>query len=251
LSVLSLFRGLVLAGLLAGLGAGLLTFAARQATTVPLIHAAESYERQAQGQAVGQAQSQGHGQDAAAHGQHDGGHHHYAAEAWEPAEGLERTLYTLAADLLTAIAFALLFGAAVAVRGMRLDWRTGMLWGLAGFVVFSLAPALGLPPELPGAESAALPARQVWWLATVVLTGSGLALACFLPRPGTILVAVLLVALPHLLGAPHPAAPGHAAPDALVRQFVVAALACNALFWLVMGAVTGLVQMRVMTASAA
>jgi len=239
LSVVGLFRGLVMASLLAGLVAGLVTFVARQATTVPLIHAAEVYERHAQGPVPG------HSHAAVADGQHDRGHHHEAAQAWEPAEGLERTLYTLAADLLTAIAFALLLGAAMALRGARLDWRTGLVWGMAGFVVFSLAPALGLPPELPGTESAALPARQVWWLATVVLTGTGLALACFLPRPASILVAVLLVALPHLVGAPHPAAPGHATPDSLVRQFVVAALACNALFWLVLGAVSGLVQSRI------
>ena len=30
-----------------------------------------------------------------------------------------------------------------------LSWRQGLFWGFAGFAVFTLAPGLGLPPELP------------------------------------------------------------------------------------------------------
>jgi hypothetical protein len=34
------------------------------------------------------------------------------------------------------------------------------------------APAIGLPPELPGIEAAALQSRQLWWVATAVATAA-------------------------------------------------------------------------------
>jgi hypothetical protein len=64
------------------------------------------------------------------------------------------------------------------VRG-NVNWRQGLIWGLGGFVAFNLASALGLPPDLPGTEVASLEARQIWWLATVVLTSVGLAMLVF------------------------------------------------------------------------
>jgi adenosylcobinamide kinase/adenosylcobinamide-phosphate guanylyltransferase len=50
-----------------------------------------------------------------------------------------------------------------------------MFWGLAGFAVFTLAPGLGLPPELPAMPAADLLARQVWWIGTAAATAIGLA----------------------------------------------------------------------------
>jgi Probable cobalt transporter subunit (CbtA) len=67
------------------------------------------------------------------------------------------------------------------VRG-NVNWRQGLIWGLGGFVAFNLASALGLPPDLPGTEVASLEARQIWWLATVVLTSVGLAMLVFGPK---------------------------------------------------------------------
>src|SRR5262249_18446225 len=107
--------------------------------------------------------------------------HHHEAEAWQPADGFERTAFTALADVLTGIAFGLLLTAAYALRGQAMDWRQGLFWGLAGFATFTLAPGLGLPPEVPGTESAPLLGRQVWWVATAVATAGGLALI-FLTR---------------------------------------------------------------------
>jgi predicted cobalt transporter CbtA len=76
--------------------------------------------------------------------------------AWEPEDGIEKTAYTLLADLLTGIGFALLLAAGLALQGGTVTWRTGPFWGLAGFATFTLAPGLGLPPELPGTETAPL-----------------------------------------------------------------------------------------------
>ena len=84
-----------------------------------------------------------------------------------------------AANLVTAIGFALLLVAASEFAGGIAGWRQGLLWGLAGFAVFTLAPGLGLPPELPAMPAAELGARQVWWFGTVAATAAGLALIAF------------------------------------------------------------------------
>ena len=60
------------------------------------------------------------------------------------------------------------------LRGKPVDLNQGFLWGAAGFVVFSAAPALGLPPELPGMTAATLGSRQLWWFGTVFVTAIGL-----------------------------------------------------------------------------
>ena len=60
-----------------------------------------------------------------------------------------------------------------------MTWRDGLLWGLAGFVVFTAAPGLGLPPELPGMPVAPLTARQTLWIATAAATAGGLCLLAF------------------------------------------------------------------------
>jgi len=54
--------------------------------------------------------------------------------------------------------------------------NSGLLWGAAGFLIFSGSPALGLPPELPGMTAAALDARQTWWIGTVIATAIGIGL---------------------------------------------------------------------------
>src|SRR5262249_2208920 len=131
--------------------------------------------------------------------------HEHEDEAWEPEDGLERTAFTLLADILTGIGFSLLLVAAYTVKGDDLDWRQGLYGGLAGFAAVTLAPGLGLPPEVPGTEAAPLLQRQIWWVATVLLTGGGLAAIVFGKRPLLALVGVALIVLPHAYGAPQPA----------------------------------------------
>lgn len=238
MSALTLFRRLFLAALLAGLCAGLVGWAARQAIVVPLILQAEVYEQAAH--------------DAAGHAAHG---HDDAAE-WRPADGAERLLFTLATDVLAAIAFALLLASAVHLSGTPIDAWRGLAWGCGGYVAVCLAPSLSLPPELPGTESGALLARQVWWAFTVLATAAGLLLARFAPRFAPRFawygVAVVLVLLPHLIGAPAAATDGHGhgPPAELARRFVAAVLIANALLWAVLGAATGYLQRRVAAASA-
>lgn len=221
------FRQLLLAALCAGLISGGFAALAHHLGTVPLILKAEVYEEAAEKAAPA----------------HDHGDHAAATEAtgegWAPENGVERSLYTLVADLLAAIGFALLIAAAISLRGGEAGWRGGLLWGLAGFVVFTVAPGLGLPPEVPGTEPAPLLARQVWWVATVAATGAGLALLVFTRQALYAAAGIVLIALPHLYGAPQPAEHAGAAPAALAHQFVVAVTLVSFLFWAALGASTG------------
>ena len=208
-------RRLLLAALCAGLISGVFAAAAHHLGTVPLILKAEVYEEAAEKAAPAP--------DA----------------AWAPENGVERSFHTLVADLLAAIGFALLLASAMSLRGGEAGWRAGLLWGLAGFAVFTLAPGIGLPPEIPGAAAAPLAARQAWWVATVGATGIGLALLIFTRQAVYAAVGLALIALPHLYGAPQPAEHASAAPEALAHQFVVAATLVSFLFWAALGASTG------------
>ena len=66
-------------------------------------------------------------------------------------------------------------------------------WGLAGFAAFTLAPNLGLPPELPAMPAADLLARQAWWIGTVVATAAGLALIVFGRSPWFAVLGIALL----------------------------------------------------------
>ena len=215
---MAVFRRLVFAALCAGLLSGVFAAMAHQIATVPLILEAETYEK-----------SSAHTSAAV----------HEHSSAWEPENGVERTAYTLLADILTGVGFALLVGAGLTLRGGEVGWRQGLLWGLAGFATFTVAPSLGLPPQLPGSEAAPLFDRQLWWLGTTVATGCALALIAFTARARWTILAAVLIVLPHLYGAPEPPEQMAAGPAVLTHHFIIAATVVNFLFWLILGASTG------------
>ncbi len=212
-----MLRRILAAAVLAGLAAGLFVSALQAVRVTPLILKAEMYE------AAGPAAA---------------GHAGPEPAAWAPAEGLERSLYTVLTNVVTAIGFALLLAACFALKGV-IGWRRGVIWGLAGFAVFHLAPALGLPPELPGTSAAPLFERQMWWLATVAATAAGLALVAFAPGWAPKALGLLLIAAPHAFGAPEGHTHAGAVPAELAGQFAAASLATAAAFWMVLGGLTG------------
>lgn len=220
------FRRLVFTAVIAGLVAGSLVTVAHHFGASSIIARAEVYEEAASGPAA-----------APLHADHARGEAPAAAD-WEPEGGAERTLSTALADMLTATAFSLLLAAAMELRGGA-DWRSGLFWGLAGFATFTLAPGLGLPPELPGTAAAPLEARQLWWGLAAATTAGGLALLFLQRRPWLAAVGVALLAAPHVLGAPQPEAFSRAAPEALAHQFIVTVVTTQLLFWIVLGALTG------------
>lgn len=213
--------------LLAGFGAGLVAWGIHMIGTTPLIAQAEPYEKAAE------ATAEPVTTEAAT------GEHHHDAEAWEPADGWERNLFTLGADVLMAVGYAFLLTAAIVFFGKGADWRRGILWGLAGFACFSLAPSFGLPPELPGTLAGPLGARQIWWIATAIASAGGLFAAIRLRNVYGYALAVVLIAAPHVIGAPQPETPGGLAPEELEHKFVLIAIGSSLVFWLVLGILTG------------
>jgi len=172
--------------------------------------------------------------------------HHHDEEAWGPEDGLERTLYTLLANVLAGIGFAAILLAVMSqlqLQGLtKLSVVKGLAWGAAGFIAFFAAPGIGLPPEIPGIEAAPLDNRQSWWLLTVVASGIGIGTLAF-AKSYFKSVGLALLALPYLIGAPHPAGPEFMHPDAnavailtdLHHQFIIASGVTNLIFWLALG----------------
>lgn len=222
-------RCLVFIAVIAGVVAGLALTGLQRIAVVPLILEAETYET-----AGADGSTHSHAHD-------DAGHSHDAAPVEAEDGDGTRTLFTLLANLVSAAGFALLLAAGMALAraaGHRVEWKRGLLWGLAGFCAIQLAPALGLPPELPGAAAAELGARQGWWVLTAALTAAGLAWLAFVPRAWLKPLGLVAIILPHLIGAPAPEHHGGLAPEALARDYVYAALITNGVFWLILGLLT-------------
>ncbi len=219
--------------LLAGIGAGVVNWGVHMIGTTPLIQDAEVYEEAAPAAVPEASATETLATEATGH------EHHHDAGAWEPADGWERNLFTLGADVVTGVGYAFLLTAAIVFFGKGADWRRGIVWGLAGFACFSLAQSFGLPPELPGTEAAPLLERQVWWTGTAIATAAGLFAAVRMRNVLGFVIAAVLIALPHVVGAPQPASPGGLAPEELERKFVVIAVASSLVFWLVLGVLTG------------
>jgi cobalt transporter subunit CbtA len=249
---MKMFRRLFIAAASAGLLSGLFAVLAHNVTTRPIILEAEVYEKAADEKAAAAAATDlatppapanastvADGSTAAeSHEAHD---HEHDGEEWEPQDGFERTGTNALADLLTGVGFALLLIAGFAISGRAIDWRQGFYWGLCGFVVFIAAPSIGLPPEVPGTAAADLTARQIWWVATALLTAGGLGLLFYVkePKPLWIAVALAMIVAPQAIGAPQPAEYAAAAPEALAHRFIVATMISSLLFWAVLGALSG------------
>jgi cobalt transporter subunit CbtA len=237
---MSIFRNVVFVAALAGLVSAVVMTALQAFTTVPLILQAEVYEQSAaaQEQAATPADPAAAGTEAAPPG------HVHDEEAWEPADGFERYAFTVVANVITGIGFALILVAVSEFAGGIANWRRGLFWGLAGFAVFTLAPGLGLPPELPAMPAADLTGRQIWWWGTVLATAAGLAMIAFRRSPVFALLGVALLVAPHVVGAPQPADFETPIPEGLHHQFVVAVTMTNLVFWVVLGAATGYFRSR-------
>lgn len=164
--------------------------------------------------------------------------------AGAPALGGDITRHglTVAFNLVTWIGLGLVTVALMALgarRGMRIDARTGAIWGLLGFVVFSLAPAAGLPPELPGTVAAETFARQIWWVGTILAATIGVLAIAFRPGLPAVIVAAILLLAPHVAGAPHLDTYFGVSPPELSALFATRVLAVSAASWVVLGALAG------------
>jgi len=232
-----LFKNIIYSAMVVGILSGLLLSLAQHAQISPLIYAAETFETSSAAphdHAPAPAQAQAHSE-----------------AAWAPADGIERIVYTVIADVLAAIGFAALLLAGMSLarlkRNRHISIPIGGLWGLAGFVAFFAAPALGLHPEIPGMQAAALEHRQLWWVATVLVSIAGLAVIAFATGVNKIGGGILL-AIPHIIGAPQTDAAifSHPDPQAVLmltelhHTFITASTLVNGGFWLVLGVLSAI-----------
>ena len=208
-----------------GLLAALLLTLLQSFWVAPLILQAESFEKAPPASEMVHEHAAG----AAAHS-HD-------AQAWEPEDGWQRVLSTTGGNLVVAVGFALMLAG---LYTLRAPTRTaqGLLWGLAGYATFVLAPTLGLPPELPGTAAADLTLRQTWWIGTAASTAAGLALIVFGRNWLLKGLGLAILAVTHVIGAPQPEAHSMLAPEALEAQFKIASQLTNVAFWLALGLIS-------------
>lgn len=237
----------LLAVLLCGMTAGLAMGIIQELRLTPLILHAETFEGAAAGHDHAAAEPVAPTAETAAPPAPaaPAAHDHGDASAWAPQDGTERTLYTFAASILAGAGFAALLAGVAMLSGKTITRENGWVWGLCAFVAVSLAPAMGLSPELPGMPAADLVARQVWWLGTIAATAAALWLIAFRRETWAPVLAVALAVIPHVIGAPQPADHASAVPASLAAQFAGASLAANAAMWLLLGLMLGHVLPRV------
>lgn len=167
------------------------------------------------------------------------------SKSWTPNDGIERSLYTLLANFLVSLAYSLLLVCGMVLRGSS-SMLKGLVWGMAAYLCVFISPALGLPPEIPGMQTADLMQRQTWWLLTASLTAIGLAVLAFSSwyYKGA---GLILILLPHLMGAPVAEVHGfsYLNTDAVIvltklwHQFILQTSIANALLWFIIGISTG------------
>ncbi len=209
-----------MAGIMAGLCAGTVGFVVQTLGVVPLIHEAETFEAAA---------------DARARlNQKPAGSLLLASPDHPPP--LLRAGLTLAASLTAGAGFGLLLAGAITFSGRDPNMMEGVVWGFAGFAVFSLAPALVVPPHLPGMAESDLFVRQLWWLGAAGVTAAGLGLAAFAHYWPVRVAGLVLLGLLFIAGGPAAGSgAGVGLPAALVADFVVATMSASAVFWAVLG----------------
>ena len=166
-------------------------------------------------------------------------------EAWSPADGTERDSWSFVSNLLVAFAYALILSSAMSLKS-SVNMVKGVFWGGGAYLSIFVAPAIGLPPEIPGMEAAQLEGRQAWWFVTVVVTALSLWLIAFYNIVQKVIGLILMI-LPHVIGAPQPIEHGFVNPDPqavlelnnLWHDFIIQTSIANALLWLIIGAGTG------------
>lgn len=234
-----MIRETVLAAVVAGLIAALVFTVVQSVWVTPLILQGEVYEDAA---------------EAAPHSHVHEGHivvadaaSHHDENEWKPEDGWQRTLFTFGANLLMGVGYAFVLVALYLLWRQPQNMLGGALYGVAGFLVFFAAPALGLPPELPGTAAAELSVRQEWWAMTAAATAIGLFLVFSQNNWGMRLLGIAIVIAPHFVPAPQPAVESSLAPAQLQSQFQVATTVANATFWLVLGVASAAMFRKLVT----
>lgn len=233
-----MFKQIFASALFAGIAAGLLSALLQFWLVTPVLLEGEEYETGAKSHFAGVLIVEG--EDPAP----------VEIETETPptfGENAARHGMTVAVNVIVFTGFAFILVAAMATAatsGHAVTAKSGMIWGVAGFIAIQLAPAAGLFPELPGTPGADIFLRQLWWITTVVATVVGLALIAFGDRAYWMVLGAAFIAAPHVIGAPHLEFYAGVAPPELSALFVSRSLAVACASWAIMGGVAGAVWQR-------
>ncbi len=236
-----IFTRIVYSAVLIGMVAGLLLSLMQIISVDPIILQAEVYEisESEPGSAVTTGQ-ESHDQDI---------------DGWAPTDGAERSFYSVLSNMSAGIGFAAVLLALMSQfwlpKQRVLSTQQSLLWGIAGFAAIYLAPGIGLPPEIPGIQAAALENRQIWWLLTVVCASFGIGILAW-AQIRLKAIGLVFLAIPYLVGAPSQQGPEFVHPDPaavevlieLHQRFIITSGIVNLLFWMVLGLACGAVFNR-------
>jgi len=217
-----MFTRILTSGLIAGAAAGAIAALLQFYFVQPVLLHAELYES-------GKLVHFGAASTASAHPELDG---------FQPVRDGLSIVFTMMIYAGYGLILAALMSLAEA-RGAKVDARSGLLWGLAGFFAFQFAPAFSLPPETPGVAAADVELRQIWWFGTVLSAGLALWLIAFAKNALAWIVAIALLLAPHVIGAPEPEVFAGTAPTELGALFSSRALGVGAVAWLIVGLLAG------------
>jgi cobalt transporter subunit CbtA len=142
-------------------------------------------------------------------------------------------------SMLIYTGYALILIAAMTLQQQKsktaITFHQGIIWGISGFFVMHLAPAISLPPEVPGVAAAELQPRQIWWFATTLLTASGLWIIAFTKKGSRFIIGAALILAPHIIGAPEPDIFTGPAPTEIGALFASRALGIGFISWAMLG----------------
>ncbi len=220
--------------LFAGLAAGLIAVLLQYFLTEPLILEAEQYESGAKVHFAGvpAAQEAAPAPSSEMHMQEDP----------EDVSLFHRFGLAFAADFITFIAWGLIMVAGFGVAehfGRHVSLNDALWWGVGGFVAVHLAPGVGLSPELPGILAAPLHARQIWWVMTVISAAGAMALIGYGRNVLAIGAALILLVVPHIIGAPELDEFTGKVPPELAGTYVAHAYAVAFAAWMTLSFVAG------------
>ena len=219
----AMFSRILTSGLFAGAAAGLITALLQIVLVQPVLLHAELYES---GELV-----------------------HFGAEAVTAHPDLPgmfaepiRDGLSIIFTMVTYTGYALVMAALMSMaerQGHEINARTGILWGLAGFITFHFAPGLTLAPEVPGVAAADVDARQIWWGVTVATAGVAMWLIAFGGSLVGYAVAALLLLAPHMVGAPEPESFTGPVPTEIGALFAARAFGVGMTAWVLLGSFAG------------
>ena len=144
---------------------------------------------------------------------------------------------TIAFNMVTYTGYGLILLALMIFaheKGHTLTPRTGLIWGVAGFIAVQLAPGIGQPPVLPGAIGSEVGPRQAWWALTIICTAIALALIAF-GKGWMALLSVPLLLTPHIIGAPYLDTYYGVAPPELAARFAALSFGTALAGWSALG----------------